>query len=320
MHTDISRQGTKNGFKFVLTRFFLISGYVQISIDIFVPEGISIVNAILNMEGTDYIRVSVENKISFDKINIDGLLIEKSEIKFTEPPSFFINILHSEGQITLTNLELLNTYAGQYNPVIAAFWDWVKSKPSGKFLEIGGRGETSSTVRSRMPEGWEYYSFDIHPGDNVDIVGDVHLLSTLVELDSFDVVYSSSVFEHISHPWLAVIECNKVLKLGGIMFTATHNCWPSHAEPWDFWRFTDSSWESLFNEVTGFNIDCKSVYEEVKIVPIVMSINRPQIPGARGGWLGVSCIAKKIRSTQSEMKYSIVSGSYPKSAISFKKD
>ena len=168
-----------------------------------------------------------------------------------------------------------------------------------------------------MPEGWKYLSVDVHAGDNVDIVCDIHSLSGAIGPETVDVVYSSSVMEHIFQPWLAILECNKVLKHSGIMFTAAPNSWPLHASPWDFWRFMDGAWSSLFNNLSGFEILSKSTVEPVKIVPVVMTTNRPQLPGADGTWLQVACLARKIGSPQQTWKYhvSAVDGVYPESAV-----
>ena len=213
---------------------------------------------------------------------------------------------------------LFSTYPGNQNPTLHDFWSRIVAKPIGRFLEIGGRGQASAAIRRQLPKGWEYQSVDIHPGDNVDIVADIHVLSKCVEPMSVDVIYSNSVMEHIFQPWLAVLECNKVLKVGGLMFTAAPNCWPRHAEPWDFWRFMDGAWPALFNSLSGFNIEGSSTYQEVKIVPVVMNANKPQLPGKSfRSWLGVCCLAKKIGEPQQTWVYTAdaVGGSYPEAAV-----
>lgn len=102
------------------------------------------------------------------------------------------------------------------------------------------------------------------------------------------------------------------------MFTAAPNCWPRHAEPWDFWRFMDGVWPALFNNLSGFNIEGSSTYQEVKIVPVVMNANKPQLPGKSfRSWLGVSCLATKIGEAHQTWLYTAdsVGGTYPEAAV-----
>ncbi|WP_373690468.1 methyltransferase domain-containing protein [Sphingobium sp. DEHP117] len=62
------------------------------------------------------------------------------------------------------------------------------------------------------------------------------------EASSFDAVYSVSVFEHLLMPWKVALEMNRVLRMGGIAYIHTHQTLGLHDMPWDFWRFSDTSW------------------------------------------------------------------------------
>jgi hypothetical protein len=121
-------------------------------------------------------------------------------------------------------------------------------------LEIGARNVTGQGRRDRFPNAGEYVGVDVLPGENVDVVGDAHQLSSLVKNDHFDVVFSAAVYEHLMYPWKVAIEANKVLKTSGIMITMTNPAWPEHEMPWDFWRFPKMSFHSMFNVHTGFEI------------------------------------------------------------------
>lgn len=127
-----------------------------------------------------------------------------------------------------------------------------------KVLEIGSRNVTGVVWRNRFNDSVSYTGFDIHHGDNVDVVGDVHTLSTHLKHDYYDAVFSISVFEHLAMPWKAVLEINKVLKPGGLLYISTHPVWPQHELPWDFWRYSTETFKILFNASTGFEIiDCE---------------------------------------------------------------
>jgi 2-polyprenyl-3-methyl-5-hydroxy-6-metoxy-1,4-benzoquinol methylase len=127
-------------------------------------------------------------------------------------------------------------------------------KETGRLLEIGSRARSGVVRRNLAPQGWSYTGLDVMSGSNVDVVGDAHKLSKLFPQERFDGVMGFSVLEHLMMPWKFSVELNKVLNVGGIGFLVTHQCWPIHDAPWDFWRFSDSSWASLFNRITGFEI------------------------------------------------------------------
>jgi hypothetical protein len=130
----------------------------------------------------------------------------------------------------------------------------MSAKPAGGLLEVGSRARSGVTRQDWMPAGWEYRGLDIVRGPNVDIVGDAHELSALFPTKRFDAVMAFSVLEHMLMPWKFVIELNAVLNDGAVGLFTTHQCWPVHDQPWDFWRFSDQAWHGLLNPATGFEI------------------------------------------------------------------
>ena len=104
-----------------------------------------------------------------------------------------------------------------------------------------------------MQHNAKHVGFDFYPGNNVDVVGDTHKLSTYFENDEkFDIIYSSACFEHFAMPWLVAIEIYKLLKIGGIVFIETHFSYSSHERPWVFFQFSDLGLKTLFSEALGF--------------------------------------------------------------------
>ncbi len=118
-------------------------------------------------------------------------------------------------------------------------------------LEIGAR-KVISSVRSRFKNA-QYTGLDIYPGENVDIVGDIHCLSKYFVPDrKFDLIFSSAVFEHLAMPWRAAEEIAKCLKVGGYVFIETHYCYNSHERPWHFFQFSEQALKVLFSKEMGF--------------------------------------------------------------------
>ena len=147
-----------------------------------------------------------------------------------------------------------------------------------------------------MPAHLAYVGLDILPGPNVDIVGDAHQLSAMFPARSFAAVFSTSVFEHLAMPWKVAIELNRVLDVGGLVFTSTHQTWPLHDAPWDFWRFSQYAWKCLFNSATGFEIVSAVVGEPARVHPCRTSALTRSMPESLA-YLGSSCIARKIADT-----------------------
>lgn len=167
-----------------------------------------------------------------------------------------IEFTTKSGNKILSSLDdLTNRAAGMTKPhrMYTEFKDRVRDLPGATLLDLGGRNR-SGLDHSQLFVGARCTVFDIKEGENVTMVGDAHRLSQYFPRDSFDFVHSVSVFEHLAMPWVVATEMNQVLKTGGVAFVATHQSIGMHDRPWDFWRFSDRAFHSLFNEATGFEI------------------------------------------------------------------
>jgi hypothetical protein len=133
-----------------------------------------------------------------------------------------------------------------------SFFQMLREQSDGTILEVGSRARSGITRRDLVPEGWRYVGMDVMTGPNVDIVGDAHELSAMIPANSVDAVMAFSVLEHLLMPWKFIVELNRVMKAGAIGIFTTHQCWPVHDHPWDFWRFSDKAWDALLNPATGF--------------------------------------------------------------------
>lgn len=122
-------------------------------------------------------------------------------------------------------------------------------KPGYEILEVGAREVTGDYFRHFF-EVANYTGFDYYDGKNVDVIGDVHKLSTYFD-KKFDLIFSSAVFEHLAMPWQASLEIIKLLKPGGHVFIETHYSYSSHARPWHFFQFSENALEVLFSSKFG---------------------------------------------------------------------
>jgi SAM-dependent methyltransferase len=90
----------------------------------------------------------------------------------------------------------------------------------------------------------EYVGVDVAPGS--DLQGSVEELP--VPDASFDVVLCTQVLEHCDDPARAVRELRRVVRPGGRVLASTHGTMVYHPAPQDFWRWTHTGLERLFDE------------------------------------------------------------------------
>lgn len=179
------------------------------------------------------------------------------------------------------------------------FLDSVRTMQAPKILEIGSRARSGITRKQLLPAGARYLGVDIMDGPNVDQVCDAHSLSAALPGMQFNAIMAFSVLEHLLMPWKFVIELNKVMAPKAIGFFTTHQCWPIHDAPWDFWRFSDRAWTALLNPATGFEIISAKMSEPAYIIasnchPITNFAQTPL------GFLASNVLFRKIGATTLE--------------------
>ena len=161
------------------------------------------------------------------------------------------------------------------------FFKRLRTQGFDRVLEIGSRAR-SEISRRHLFEGKQYTGLDVVQGPNVDVVGDAHALSAHFEPESFDAMYSVSTFEHLAMPWKVALEAHKVLRPGGLAYFVTHQSLGMHELPWDFWRYSDTSWNSLFNSYTGFRVLETFLGNPMMLVPFIYHDHWKGYEGAVG--------------------------------------
>ncbi len=143
------------------------------------------------------------------------------------------------------------------NSVLHSFFKRCSLLEKPRVLELGTR--RSSPDRSTRHDRWvphavEYLGTDIEPGTDVDIVADIHRLTRVTGQERFDVIISCSAFEHFKYPHLAAHQVMKALRVHGIVFVQTHQTFPLHAYPYDYFRFSEEALAGLFGTQMGFRV------------------------------------------------------------------
>lgn len=127
-----------------------------------------------------------------------------------------------------------------------------------KILDIGSY-DVNGTMKPIFQKG-QYIGLDMEQGPNVDIVGVSHEVP--FEKDEFDIVISSSCFEHDDMFWISYQEMCRVLKPGGYMYVQAPSNGPYHGWPGDNWRFYIDSWKALekWGKKLGYDMELVEHY------------------------------------------------------------
>lgn len=130
------------------------------------------------------------------------------------------------------------------NAIDVAFSEISKATP--KVLDVGcGNKPYSDLFRGTWCVGLNYSTANATP----DVVGDAMNLPFADE--SFDIVFSAQVLEHLPQPGRFLKEANRVLMPGGLIVLSCPFYWPLHEEPHDYYRFTKYGLNFLL-KATGF--------------------------------------------------------------------
>lgn len=115
-------------------------------------------------------------------------------------------------------------------------------------LEAGAKNYNGSARDLVMPfKPKQYVGTDLEAGSGVDWVCDAGTLIENFGPDSFDVVITTEMLEHVED-WRGVIHNLKgVLKPGGTLFITTRSKgFPYHEYPGDFWRYELDDMRAIF--------------------------------------------------------------------------
>lgn len=98
-----------------------------------------------------------------------------------------------------------------------------------------------------IPAGVEHVKSDVTAGVDVDVPADAHDLAPFPD-ESFDAIVACSVWEHLERPWIAATAARRALKPGGFALIDTHQTFPIHGYPHDYFRFTTEAMGVLFGD------------------------------------------------------------------------
>lgn len=127
-----------------------------------------------------------------------------------------------------------------YRPI----WKKENTVPA-KVLDIGSYDQNGTYKELFRDTAVSYTGLDMTKGPNVDIVPkDVYQWNE-IESQTYDLVISGQVFEHIEYPWLTIREIERILKPSGMCIIIAPNAGVEHKAPVDCYRFFPDGLEAL---------------------------------------------------------------------------
>ena len=128
---------------------------------------------------------------------------------------------------------------------------YLKNFDNPKILDFGSQSLSdhigAKFVLNKMNINYEYTGLDIEKGNNVDIVLEDPYLFKEIPDSTYDVIISTSVFEHVEFFWLTYLEILRILKPNGLFYLNVPSNGDFHRWPSDCWRFYPDSGNALIN-------------------------------------------------------------------------
>ncbi len=121
-------------------------------------------------------------------------------------------------------------------------------KPEQRLLEIGPTLDPTSVYQQATPNGprtWETIDLYPHPGLTYQAIDEYHFP---LPDNSFDVILSGQVLEHVRKPWVWMKELARICRPGGRVITINPVSWPYHEAPVDCWRVYPEGHRALAEE------------------------------------------------------------------------
>lgn len=119
---------------------------------------------------------------------------------------------------------------------------------NGRILDIGCGNLLD---RLGFTPGSEYIGVDIQESKYTTLIADIHKLP--FKDGTFDSCICNAVLEHVVEPGIALQECNRILRDGGVLWLSVPFLQHIHSD-WDYRRFTDQGLRYEINKA-GFCLD-----------------------------------------------------------------
>jgi ubiquinone/menaquinone biosynthesis C-methylase UbiE len=118
-----------------------------------------------------------------------------------------------------------------------------------RILEIGPDGFPSTYRRLTEDVSCVWHTLDIYDNSNLTYSNSKEY-SFAIPDDSYDVVLSGQVIEHVRRPWRWLPELARVTRHGGLVITINPVSWIYHEAPIDCWRIYPEGMKALYEDAS----------------------------------------------------------------------
>jgi SAM-dependent methyltransferase len=129
-------------------------------------------------------------------------------------------------------------------------------KNNTRVLEIGPDAFPSTFKKAVNNDSIDWQTLDIYKSEQLTYATDNEYKFPVPD-NTFDIVLSGQVIEHVRKIWVWIKELNRVCKVGGKVITIAPTSWPYHEAPIDCWRIFPEGMKTLYEDA-GLKMDlCK---------------------------------------------------------------
>ena len=144
-------------------------------------------------------------------------------------------------------------------------------------LEIGPDAFPSSYRRAVREDDIEWHTLDLHDNPQLTYPRSEQYRFAIPD-ETYDVVLSGQVIEHVQKPWKWMPEVARVAKPGGWVVTISPVSWSYHEDPIDCWRMYPEG--------------MKALYEEAGLEEVQSRWDSMEVPGYRRYVPGISLVCQ----------------------------
>jgi len=177
-----------------------------------------------------------------------------------------------------------------------ALFGKVYGKEGMTVLDVGGLDVNGSLRKPfELLLKIKYTSLDIEEHPSVDVVmkpGDVFPFPD----ESFDLIVSTSCFEHDPCFWMTFREMGRIIKKGGYIYINAPSNGPYHEHPGDNWRFYSDAGQALAYW-SGKTVDGKSY-------PVKVEETFHILPPPGGFWIDFVSVWKRVDEKEENIRLS----------------
>lgn len=146
-------------------------------------------------------------------------------------------VVYWENRMHLNSKLLFDKYAKEY------------FQSGMRILEIGPDGFPSEYHRIINDKSIIWDTIDLYDSPDLTYRSETPYVFPIAD-ETYDVVLSGQVIEHVAKIWLWIREIARVLRTGGAAITIGPVSWPYHDYPIDCWRIYPDGMKALYDEAS----------------------------------------------------------------------